>query len=97
MKIEDVKKPVRRCARCGSENGRLDHRCKSCNARMETRPGYLVPEPGDENLSPMMLDWKYHVPFEGTAFPVRSSPDPELLAELQRRKKRFGRNAGTKR
>jgi hypothetical protein len=42
---------------------------------METWPGYLVPEPGDENLSPMMLDWKYHVSFEGTAFPVRASPD----------------------
>jgi hypothetical protein len=92
MEIKDQKKAVRLCASCGTENGRLDHRCKSCNARMETRPGYVVPEPGDENLSPMMLDWKYHVPFEGTAFPVRSSPDPALLAELQRRKKRRSSN-----
>ena len=51
MEIEDEKKAVRFCARCGTENGRLDHRCKSCNARMQTRPGYVMPEPGDENLS----------------------------------------------
>ena len=95
MKIEDEKKAVRLCSRCGTENGRLDHRCKACNARMETRPGYVVPEPGDENLSPMMLDWKYHVPFEGTVFPVRPSPDPVLLAELQRKKNCPGRTKRT--
>ena len=57
---------------------------------------YVVPEPGDENLSPMMLDWEYHLPFEGTAFRVRSSPDRVLLAELQQRKKRPGRKGRTK-
>jgi len=53
---------------------------------METRPGYFVPEPGDEDLSPMMLDCKYHVPFEGTVFRLRRDPDPEILAELRQRK-----------
>ena len=82
---------MRVCVKCGTENARSDHRCRSCNERMETRPGYFVPEPGDEDLSPMMLDCKYHVPFEGTLFALRPSPDPEILTELSERKKRRGR------
>jgi hypothetical protein len=59
---------------------------------MESRPGYVVPEPGHENLSSMMLEWKYHFPFESTAFPIRPGPDPALLAELRQRKQRPGRS-----
>ena len=79
------KRLTRPCAKCGTENRNSDHRCRSCNERIETRPGYFVPEPGDENLSPMMLDCKYHVPFEGTVFARRPNPDPEILAELRQR------------
>ena len=77
---------IRICVKCGSENHRSSHRCWSCNERMQTRPGYFVPEPGDEDLSPMALDCKYHVPFEGTLFALRPSPDPEMLTELKARK-----------
>jgi hypothetical protein len=55
---------------------------------METRPGYFVPEPGDEDLSPMMLDCKYHPPFEGTLFALQPDPDPEILAQLRRSKRK---------
>jgi hypothetical protein len=79
------KEMVRRCTKCGTDNRRRAHRCKACNARMETRPGFFVPEPGDEDLSPMMLDCKYHVPFEGTVFALRPDPDPEILTALRRR------------
>jgi hypothetical protein len=45
---------------------------------MVTRPGYVVLEPGDENLSPTMLDWRYHVSFEGAAFPGPAESRPRV-------------------
>lgn len=44
---------------------------------------YIDPEPGDERLSPMELEWKYHVPFEGTVFPIQPDPDPEKLRKMR--------------
>jgi len=37
-------------------------------------PG-LPRHPKHDEMSRMMKDWYYHVPFEGTLFPVRSDPD----------------------
>ena len=39
-------------------------------------PG-LPRHPKHDEMSGMMKDWYYHVPFEGTLFPVRSDPDIE--------------------
>ncbi len=86
----DNENKTRVSAKYGAVNGRSEHRCKSSNERMQTRPGYFVPEPGVEDLSPMMLDCKYHVPFEGTVFAIRPDPDPEILAERRQRKKERG-------
>ena len=37
----------------------------------------LPRHPKHDEMSGMMKDWYYHVPFEGTLFPVRSDPDIE--------------------
>ena len=52
-------------------------------ARSDKKRPYIDPEPGDEKLSPMELEWKYHVPFEGSLFPIRPDPDPEKLRKMR--------------
>jgi hypothetical protein len=63
------------------------------NAKSDKKTRYIDPEPGDEKLSPMELEWKYHVPFEGTLFPLRPDPDPEKLREMRERNAMVGTDA----
>jgi hypothetical protein len=60
---------------------------KGAELQKEAKSGksgrYIDPEPGDEKLSRMELEWKYHTPFEGTLFPVRPDPDPEKLRKMR--------------
>ena len=70
------------------------------NAQKKDQSGkkrlYIDPEPGDEKLTPMQLDWKYHVPFEGTLFDIRPDPDPDKLREMRRNNAMVGTHAGNR-
>src|SRR5579863_8858447 len=62
---------------------------KRAQSDSRKRP-YIDPEPGDEKLSPMQLEWKYHVPFEGTVFDIQPDPDPEKLRKMREKNAMVG-------